>query len=112
MAKYDDILIGDFVMYFEDMLHTYASFVIEKNDELQEITVDEIFMGKSDVERRKRYLGINQWETIDDYSQNSIHKRMLDFDDDKLPEKTHYIRLIKLNKLRKKLKIKRESTNK
>jgi len=109
MTKYDNVLIGDFVMYFESCLNTYASFVIDKDDETQQITVDEIFMGRSNVEHRKRYLENNQWEMVDEHSQNSMHKRMLDYDDEKLPEKLHYIRMIKLKKLRKNLRTKRES---
>jgi formylmethanofuran dehydrogenase subunit E len=109
MTKYDRVLIGDFVIYFESGLQTFASLVIDKDDETQQITVDEIFMGKSDKERRKRYLTINQWEMCDKYSQNDLHKRMQEYDDKKLPEKLYYIRLIKLKKLRKNLKTKRES---
>lgn len=104
MGKYDRVLVGDFVIYFETNTDGYASFVIGKDDNTRLITVDEIFIGKSNIEYRKRCLAENKWELCDEHSQNDMHKRMKIFSDLKLPEKTHYMRLIKLNKLRRKLK--------
>jgi hypothetical protein len=110
MSKINKIQPGDFIAYSLSNSEFTAVLVIEVYLNEKKLLVDEIFRYSTNKFRNEYfkserifYITENEFETYDDQSQNFFHKKLLELDDNLIPEKIKYLRLIKLKKLKRKI---------
>jgi hypothetical protein len=57
-----------------------------------------------DKQFRTSIKSIDEWYTFDEHSQNHLHSKLEEIDEEEFPEKKAYLRMIKLNKIIRKIK--------
>lgn len=101
MDKFNKVLIGDFVGEYNSYMRLYAVLVIGKDEENQELIVDDVYCYRRGKGFRIKKLELDDWEFFDKHSQNQLHKELVKISLENLPEKLKYLRLIKLIKIQK-----------
>ena len=105
LQGFDDVRVGDFVGIYDGKLFINTSLVIGKNPKNRKIQVDDVFAAATKrFVRERRIKWVTECELVDELSQRTIYDYFINIPKSVLPEKTWYLRLIKLNRVFKKLK--------
>ena len=100
---FNDVRVGDFVGIYEGKLFINTSLVIGKNPKTKEILVDDIFAVSRGIPSKRRVKWITECELVDELAQKTVYDYFMNIPHNVLPEKYWYLKLIKMNRIFKKI---------